>query len=415
MNTPPPRLSRLAVLAFLLSALLPFGCIATFLLGPLGDIFFQVVIGWMLVALVALVVGILAVVRLYRRKTQLKGEPFAWIAVAVPLLLLVCCPASMALFVLISFTQDYTANLATPLPPTLQQPFKSNVVGPSPAVQVDGGPKIVFASNRSLTYNIYSMDPDGSRQTRLTDLPTDEFGAACSLDGKFILFTTAETGGKTSYRYENSEVWFMRRDGSYQEKLGKGAGRLSLSPDGGRVAMNAPGVRGDMDIFTVSLLGGKFTQLTTHPASDTTPDWSHDGSKIAFASYREGTPFVYVMNADGTDQKRLTTRIVPENGPEWSPDGKTIAFWSGDASGNDQIYLVNADGTQLRQITWGPGGNEAPTWSPDGAMLAFASRRLGNKNIYVIKADGSGQEQLTTDPGEDLNPCWLPADMSGAQ
>ncbi len=273
----------------------------------------------------------------------------------------------------------------------------------------------MFATNRNLSYDIYSMDPDGSRQTRLTDLPTDEFGGACSPDGKFIIFTTAETGGKTIYRYEDSEVWIMWRDGSGKSKLGTGAGRISLSPDGTRATLNAEGVGGATDIVTVPVAGGPFKPLTTHPASDTTPDWSHDGSKIAFVSFRDGPPFIYVMNADGTDQKRLTTRTAAEYGPEWSPDGTTIAFWSPDTSGNNQIYLVNSDGTQLRQLTSGSGGNEGPAWSPDGTRLAFASRRLGNKNIYVMKKDGSGQQQLTTDPGEDLNPCWLPAETGGTK
>jgi len=68
--------------------------------------------------------------------------------------------------------------------------------------------------------------------------------------------------------------------------------------------------------------------LTNNPASDTDPNWSPDGSMIAFASTRDNNHNIYVMNADGSGQTRLTRNAAPDFSPAWSPDGTRIVFQS---------------------------------------------------------------------------------------
>jgi len=106
-------------------------------------------------------------------------------------------------------------------------------------------------------------------------------------------------------------------------------------------------------------------QLTTDPApKDQLPDWSPDGSKIAYQSYATGNGDIYVMNPDGTGQTRLTTDPAKELGGAWSPDGTKIAFLSfRDLPAARNVYIMNADGSNQHPVH--PGGLQfVPAWQP---------------------------------------------------
>jgi Tol biopolymer transport system component len=124
------------------------------------------------------------------------------------------------------------------------------------------------------------------------------------------------------------------------------------------------------------------------------PTWSPDGRKIAFVSDRSGSADIYVMNADGSQQRRLTRNAKPKE-LAWSPDGRKIAFGSHARGGPRDVYVMNADGTGLLNLTPGPGGGEALSWSPDGRKIGFRSLRDGSGEIYVVSADGTGLRRLT--------------------
>ena len=103
--------------------------------------------------------------------------------------------------------------------------------------------------------------------------------------------------------------------------------------------------------------------------------WSPDGSKIAFASARDGglnTPeHIFVMNADGTERRNLTgdTDLTKNRSPAWSPDGRKIAFQSQhifDPGLRYHIYVITAEGEELERLTE-EGSNRMPAYSPDGA------------------------------------------------
>ncbi len=146
-------------------------------------------------------------------------------------------------------------------------------------------------------------------------------------------------------------------------------------------------------------------------------------AQIAFVSHRAGNPEIYVMAADGDNQRRFTNHPDKDWTPSWSPDGKRIAFASNrdgqfiDGAPNIsayEIYVMDADGGNLQNLTNNPNSDTSPSWSPDGKHIAFASWDgqfidfVVNFEIYVMDADGNNPQNLTNNPNDDRSPSWSP-------
>ena len=161
---------------------------------------------------------------------------------------------------------------------------------------------------------------------------------------------------------------------------------------------------GNAEIYVMDANGGNQENLTNHPAYDGLPDWSPDGTKIAFVSDRDGgREQIHVMDADGKNVIRLTDVRVGMRRPDWSPDGKKIAFsvegrvW--------HIVVMDADGNNHVRLE-----DQAadPSWSPDGGTIAFVSGRDGRAEIYVIGVDGRGRKRVTHDSALKGAPSFSP-------
>ncbi len=122
-----------------------------------------------------------------------------------------------------------------------------------------------------------------------------------------------------------------------------------------------------------------------------------DAGLIAFQSGRDGNFEIYVMNKDGTGQRRITSSPSNDISPSLSPDDTTILFAS-DRSGNWEIYSVQTEGGEPRALTSGQGSNSAPSWVFEGTKILFVSTRDAiNGELYQMNPDGSGIERLTRD------------------
>ncbi|MDB5475783.1 MAG: amidohydrolase [Phenylobacterium sp.] len=154
---------------------------------------------------------------------------------------------------------------------------------------------------------------------------------------------------------------------------------VSVAPDGKTLAFDLFGV-----IWTLPINGGAARRLTDDLTDGAQPDWSPDGRRLVFQSYRDGTFQVWTVNADGSGLAQHTHGPFDCREPRFSPDGKTVAF-SSDRSGRYAIHVLDLGSGEVR--LWASSEGEAcePAWSPDGTKIAFAVDRA---RIEVVDAQG---------------------------
>lgn len=93
------------------------------------------------------------------------------------------------------------------------------------------------------------------------------------------------------------------------------------------------------------------------------PAWSPAGDRIAFVSAQPGNDEIYTINPDGSDMQRLTSNSWEwDKHPTWSPDGKQIAFWSNREGSRRQLWVMNADGSDQRKLLDSPSNDWDPIW-----------------------------------------------------
>jgi TolB protein len=253
--------------------------------------------------------------------------------------------------------------------------------------------KIAYVANRE----IHRMDYDG-------------YGAkAFTRDGSIALFPSLSPDGKrlayVSYRDGHPNIVIRGEDG-----LIIGSTRFkgtttspAIGPDG-RIAFASSKDGSSMELYISNGDGSNAKRLTsTRNAVNISPRWNpKTGREIAFISDRAGSPRIYVIGADGSNERSLLSMGGHMDSPAWSPDGRYLAFaWDGD--GGYHIYVADVASGQTLKLTR-EGRNENPAWSPDSRHIAFQSNRTGRWEIWAMHVDGSEPRQLTRGGGRA--PSW---------
>ena len=132
---------------------------------------------------------------------------------------------------------------------------------------------------------------------------------------------------------------------------------------------------------------------------DSSPQFSADGSRITFISFRTGAPEVWIARSDGAEQRPLTTVDAPAVGsPRWSPTGDEIAFDT-TRNGGYNISVVNVHDGRVRVITDDRATNLRPSWSRDGQWIYFSSGRSGGRQLFKAPSSGGPATPITKNGG----------------
>lgn len=268
--------------------------------------------------------------------------------------------------------------------------------------------------------------------------------------------TRALDGSDAENTNGTQNIWIVSADGTFATPLTTDtAGGLSggqvWSPDATMIAFDSTraslgGPLGLLPaIWVVKVDGSGLTELTKSSSNPTAsasgPDWSPDGSELAFTAFFGSLlspphDTIAVMKADGSSIETLTngtSQPVVSSDPLWSPNGSKLIFVSQLAVDNSSgpninktfnIWVINADGsgqTALTKVTAMKADCFGPVWSPDGSRIAFVSARAldgsdatdpnDTSNIWVMNADGSGLTpvtRLTAAGAASTAPVWSP-------
>ena len=180
----------------------------------------------------------------------------------------------------------------------------------------------------------------------------------------------------------------------------------SWSPDGKKVAYVSFEDRKPV-IYVHELATGRRIALSNQKGNNSAPAWSPDGRKLAISLSKDGNTQIYGINADGTGLQRLTRGNTIDTEPQYSADGRYIYFTS-DRGGNPQIYRMSAEGEQaegVKRVTYKQGFVTSPRISPDGKFLAYIANIGGAYRLYILNL-ATGDAQALTDSASDESPSF---------
>jgi len=153
--------------------------------------------------------------------------------------------------------------------------------------------------------------------------------------------------------------------------------------------------------------GANHRFITNGQTTALTPRYSPDYSRIAYLSYQDGNPRIYVYDIGSGQQTLVVQSSNPTFAPRWSPDGRYILY-SMAISGNTDIYRVPATGGTPLRLTSGPAIEVGGSFSPDGTRIVFESDQSGEQQCYIMNADGSNQRRISFFGGRCATPEWSP-------
>lgn len=150
-------------------------------------------------------------------------------------------------------------------------------------------------------------------------------------------------------------------------------------------------------------------KLSAYESLNTGAAFSPDGTELAITLSKDGNAEIYVLDAQSGEVKRRLTRSPSiDSSPSWSPDGQRITFLS-DRGGSPQIYVMDKDGGNLTRLPQAGGYNTSPEWSPVGSVIAYNTMVTSTRfDLFAVDADSGHTWRLTSGSGNNEEPSWSP-------
>jgi TolB protein len=296
--------------------------------------------------------------------------------------------------------------------------------GPARAADIDESGKIAFVGNQSGSFQLYTMNPDGSNMVQITNLaPTalEIWVPDFSPDGKRITFSygQVDTSGNIF-----PDIFVVNVDGSNLTQITHDglSGVSRWSPDGTHFTFLKQSTRTNRGVVaTMRTDGSEQKALTSDLWGVFRSGYTPDGSHILWETQEAGfVSVLWIMNSDGTNQKRLTDAPLKAGLPG-SPTSDHVVFMRNQNSPSvvaTTLYKMRLDGTDIDQLTQ-PVGNSHdgwPNYSPSKQKIVFTSDRLssdGSLDIFIMNADGTGMKRIATGvtvggcaDENCVNPAW---------
>jgi TolB protein len=254
-----------------------------------------------------------------------------------------------------------------------------------------------------------SLDAEGARQLA-HDFSRDilqNLGLGLGLAGSRIYFVSDRSGFQ--------EIWSMDYDGSNQKQIThyKSISFMpAISPEADLIAFTTY-VEGLPKIYVHALeTNRRLTFYNQNASLNATPSFSPDGKKIAFASTAGGVSQIYLADLDGRNLRRISYSRTIDVDPAINPrTGAQLAFVSG-RTGIPQVYVMDIEGANVRMLSQGGGDAVQPSWDTQGENVAFAWTRgfePGNYNVFIANVATGKLVQLTHGAGRNENPSWAPS------
>lgn len=206
------------------------------------------------------------------------------------------------------------------------------------------------------------------------------------------------------------DIILIDYDGHGMQRLvADGALNLSpvISPTGQLVAYTSYR-DGAPNIYVRDMFNGKEERITSGSGLALPGSWSSDGRYLALSQTQNGNNDLFLYDIKRKRLRRLTTYWGIDVSPSFAPDNRRLVFTS-DRSGSPQLYITDVQGVTPSRLTYEGRYNTSPVWSPHHNQIAFVGRSsINHFDIYTIDPDGRMQQRLTDGNGQYEAPTWAP-------